>query len=78
MANNQIEATGNKLCGFSEAGCPCASFISLDAANKLTALIGIIGSFILHQEVIYGQQRSSNANSPESNGQIPHGRSYTR
>jgi len=27
-SNNKIEAIGNKLGGFSKAGCPCASFNS--------------------------------------------------
>jgi hypothetical protein len=30
--NNQIEATGIKLCEFSKAGCPCASFKSFGLA----------------------------------------------
>lgn len=45
--NNKIEATGNKLGGFSRAGCPCASFRSLYPMKKETSDLVIVISGIL-------------------------------
>lgn len=71
--NNKIEATGNNLCGFCQAGCPGASFISFGVGKDYSVAVHIVGT---HRSIVNAIDSFSHAYHGDFFGVRGLGRTY--